>query len=164
MGIDRRRFLAVTLAGTVMAGCSKRTGPAPPGTVFPDFQLTDIEGQLHTRADYAANPLLVNFWATWCAPCRTEMPDLEITRQRYAAHGLRVLAFSVDDDVHPVREFQLKMKLGFPLIVDTGRTLSQSLNVRTFPTTFLVARNGLIGETLLGPRPWPDYSGIPALL
>lgn len=162
----RRAFLAAT-AGLLLAplaACGERKPFDAVGKPFPDFRLTDIDGQLQERANYAGRALVVNFWATWCPPCRAEMPDLETTRERYAARGLGVLGISIDDDANPVREFRLRTGVRFPLVLDADRRLSNLLGVRSFPTTFLVSRRGLVTEVLVGPRPWPAYPGIAALL
>ena len=166
MTLSRRSFVS---AGTALAcvtalGCNRQPRLAAYGTPFPAFRLADIDGKTHALSDYAGKPLLVNFWATWCPPCRTEMPDLDAVHQRLAPAGLRVMGVSIDEDVNPVREFRLRRNIGFPLIMDSGRTLSAALGVTTFPTTFLVARNNQIVEALVGPRAWPAYPGIAALL
>lgn len=161
MAINRRLFLAAVAAAA--AGCDRNAKTAGPGTSFPDFRLPDIEGQIRERSQYAGQPFVANFWASWCPPCRIEMPDLDTAAQKFAAHGVKFIGFSVDDDVYPVREFQLKAKVGFPLVVDSERQLSKLLGVSSYPMTFLVSRNGLITETISGPKAWPDYPGLRAL-
>lgn len=163
-GTARRHFLA-TLAGVpLLAACGKSKPFAAIGERFPDFSLVDIDGRPHDRTAYAGRPLAVNFWATWCPPCRAEMPDLEQTRRQHADRGLQVLGISIDEDPNPVREFRLRIPVEFPLLLDTDRQLTNALGVFSFPTTFLVSRQGLVTEVLVGPRPWPDYPGIAALL
>ena len=162
MVLSRRLFMAAALAAA--AGCDGKRKTAGVGSPFPDFRLTDIEGQVRERSQYAGHPFVANFWASWCAPCRTEMPDLDAAAQRFAPQGVRFIGFSVDESVHPVREFLLKVKVGFPLVIDTGQELSKLLGVSTYPMTFLVNRAGLITETVSGPKPWPDYPGIKSLV
>lgn len=160
----RRRLLVATAGLPLLAACGKPRPFDAVGTRFPDFRLTDIDGRLHERAAYAGQPLVVNFWATWCPPCRAEMPDLELVRRRYAPRGLGVMGISIDEDPNPVREFRLRIPVAFPLLLDAERRLANALGIVSFPTTFLVSRQGLITEVLVGPRPWPEYPGISALL
>lgn len=157
----RRDFISAALVIPFLAACG--TGSLV-GKPFPDFQLTDIDGKPVRRADYAGYPLVVNFWATWCRPCREEMPDLERTYQRHAAAGLRILGISVDTEPHPVREFRLRIPVGFPLVLDAQQLLAREVGVSSFPTTFLIGRNGAVREVVTGPRPWPEYPGIARLL
>jgi peroxiredoxin len=166
MVVARRSFLAATagLGLAALAGCGERKPFAAVGKPFPGFRQVDIDGRLVDSAVYAGQPLVLNFWATWCPPCRSEMPDLEIVHRGYAARGMRVFGFSIDDDANPVREFRLRTGVSFPLLIDAGRKFATALGVTSFPTTFLVARDGRVTEVLVGPRPWPEYPGIAALL
>jgi thiol-disulfide isomerase/thioredoxin len=158
----RRGFLAgaAALGLALLTGCAERKPYSAVGKPFPDFRLTDIDGREHARADHAGTALVVNFWATWCPPCRAEMPDLDLVHRR----GLRVLGFCYDQDENPVKEFRLRTAVSFPLIVDRDLVLAKGIGIESYPTTLLVARDGRVTEVLVGPRPWPDYPGIKALL
>lgn len=163
---SRRDFLAATclLPLIAAAGCGERQPYSAVGNPFPAFDLRDVDGGLYQSSSDAGQPLVINFWATWCPPCRVEMPDLEAAQRRFSTRGLRVLGISIDDDVNPVREFRLRTGISFPLLLDSGHKLSAQLGLTSFPTTFLVSRQGLVTEVLVGPRPWPEYLGIAALL
>lgn len=158
---SRRDFLAgsVALGVALLSGCAERKPYAAVGKPFPDFRLIDIDGREHSTANYAGIALVANFWATWCPPCRTEMPDLDVVHRR----GVRVIGFCHDQESSPVKEFRLRTTLTFPLIIDRDHALATHLGVASYPTTLLVARNGRVTEVLVGPRPWPDYPGIAAL-
>lgn len=165
-GTDRRGFLAGTAALGLaqLAGCAEQKPYSAVGKPFPDFRLVDIDGREHASPDYAGIALVANFWATWCPPCRVEMPDLDTVHRRNANRRLRIIGFCIDEDPNPVREFRLRVSVGFPLIIDVEQRLSRQIGITGFPTTLLVANTGLITEVLVGPRPWPDYPGIAALL
>lgn len=157
------RLLACVGVGAVsglwLSGCHS-TDSSPwlhAGMAFPAFDLPGADGRIHRFGDYAGSPLLVNFWATWCPPCRAEMPDLQALQQRLAARGLRVLGISVDEDVNLVREFLLKNPVGFPVLLDSRRVLAEGLlRLNTYPTSCLVGRDGVVVEVIYGARPWAD--------
>jgi peroxiredoxin len=92
------------------------------------------------------------------------MPDLDRVRQRYGNQSLEVIGFALDDDVNPVREFQRRTKVSFPLVLDTNRELASQVGVRQFPTSFLIGRNGRVREVVVGARPWQEYQGIASLV
>jgi peroxiredoxin len=161
----RRGFVAAAAALGIglLAGCAERKPYAAVGGPFPPFRLTDIDGREHAGTDYSGTALVVNFWATWCPPCRAEMPDLDRVHRRSEGRGLRVLGFCYDQDANPVKEFRLRTAVSFPLIIDRDHTLAKQIGIESYPTTLLVTRDGRVTEVLVGPRPWPDYPGIAAL-
>lgn len=163
------RLLAFAGAGAVsgfwLNGC--RLPDSSPllraGMTFPAFALPGVDGRMHSFGDYAGSPLLINFWATWCLPCRAEMPDLQALQQRLAARGLHVLGISVDEDVNLVQEFLLNNPVGFPVLLDSKRELAEGLlRLSSYPTSCLVGRDGVVAEVLYGARPWADdaHSGL----
>lgn len=160
--VSRRRVLAALAAtslGALAAGCGREAASDRPwtGARFPEFALPDLDGHPHASGDYAGQPLLINFWATWCPPCRAEMADLEALRRRLAPRGLRVLAISVDDDANLVREYVRRENLSFTILLDPGQHWSAGvLGVPGFPTTYLVGRDGVIREALVAPRAWAE--------
>ena len=161
----RRQTLARLAAGAgaaLLAACGTDEPRRPwTGAQFPAFDLPAPDGRRHRSDDYAGRPLLINFWATWCPPCRSEMADLEALHRRLAPAGLRLLAISVDDDVNLVREYVRREGLTFTILLDPGQRWSgPALAVPGFPTTYLVGRDGLIREAWIGPRAWVE----PAML
>lgn len=128
--------------------------PAPAAVVgapAPDFTLKDLSGNDVTLSSLKGQVVLVNFWATWCAPCRFEMPALQ---QRYEAlkdQGLMVLAVDADEPIEDVAPFVDAYKLTFTVLLDPGATVNDLYRIRGYPTTFFVDREGMIGKLHLGP-------------
>jgi thiol-disulfide isomerase/thioredoxin len=111
-----------------------------------DFTLTDVEGRRVRLAEYSGRVVLVNFWATWCAPCKTEIPWLNELHARYQEQGLVVLGVSVDDVVARIRPFAQAMKMRYPVLVGAGEDdFRESFGpLLGYPTTLLVSRAGEI--------------------
>lgn len=156
---QRRDFLGVAAAATVLAllpACSDSAVPGlAVGEQFPAATLQDLDGRSVALANYAGTALVVNFWATWCAPCRREMPSLQRLSEQFRAQDLQVLGITVDDDLNLVREFQLRHQIGFRLLSDRGQKLSRDvLQVPVFPMTYLVTRAGLVARLVPGEQDW----------
>ncbi|MGH2523160.1 MAG: redoxin domain-containing protein, partial [Anaerolineales bacterium] len=125
--------------------------PAPiAGAPAPDFTLDDISGSAVTLSGLKGQVVLINFWATWCGPCRFEMPAIEA---RYAAHkdqGFTVLAVDADEPAADVSAFAQSLNLTFPVLLDPGAKVNDLYRIRGYPTTFLVDREGLIAKLHIG--------------
>jgi thiol-disulfide isomerase/thioredoxin len=108
--------------------------------------------------------VFVNFWATWCPPCRDEAPSLERLHRRLAARGLEVLAVSIDDRaaVAAVAEFRRELGLTLPILLDPERTAYLRYQATGVPETFVVGRDGRLVERIVGPRDWdqPRYAAL----
>lgn len=110
----------------------------------PQFARLDLE---HHRVDLAAlrgKVVLLNFWATWCAPCRLEMPRFIEWQKQYASQGLQILGVSIDDDATPVRPFIEKLHVNYPILMGDARFGSQYGGVFGVPVTFLIDRQGIV--------------------
>lgn len=124
--------------------------PAPavaqPGTAVPDVLATTLDGAAASLAALRGKPVLVNVWATWCEPCRHELPALAALYQRYAPRGLELVAISVDREASAadVAKFAKRFALPFPVWLDAADRTSSALGVRTLPVTLLVDREGVI--------------------
>lgn len=106
-----------------------------------DFTLADLSGKQWTLKNLTGKVVLVNFWATWCPPCRKEMPDLEAMYQRFKERGLVILAIS-DEDASKVKPFIEERKFSYPILLDPGRKVSETFRVEGIPKSFLYDRNG----------------------
>ena len=113
-----------------------------------DFTLRDLRGKYWTLKELRGQVVLVNFWATWCPPCRKEMPDLDALYQRFQGQGLVVLAIS-DEDAVKVKPFIEERKIGYPILLDPGRKVNEQFQVEGIPKTFLYDRKGkLVAQSI----------------
>lgn len=120
------------------------------GMIAPDFTLNDLQGNEVKLSDLRGQTVMINFWATWCPPCRDEMPMLEAVYRERADKGLVVLAVSMDDDPDAVARFVKDYGLTFPVVIDTNKRVSFRYRVRPIPTTFLLDRDGAIRDIQVG--------------
>jgi len=121
-----------------------------------DFTVSLLGGETLKLRAQRGKPVLVNFWATWCGPCREEMPAMERLYLKHRDRGFVLLAVSVDSDATLVKPFLDKLKLTFPVTLDTKMDLANIYGVRALPASFLIDRNGYLTALALGPRPWDN--------
>ena len=121
-----------------------------------DFTVSLLGGETLRLKGQRGKPVLVNFWATWCAPCREEMPALERLYLKHRARGFVLLAVSVDTDAALVKPFLEQFKLTFPVAVDAKMDLANAYGVRALPASFLIDRDGYLTALALGPRAWDN--------
>jgi peroxiredoxin len=140
-------LLALCLLG-VLPGCGEqRFQPLD----APDFSLPLLDGSgTASPGELRGKVVYLSFWASWCVPCRQEMPYLAQLWERHRDEGFRVLAINVDEDVEKARAFVDEYQIPFPVLLDTDRTVSSSYRVPGFPTHFIVDRNGRIRFSGLG--------------
>ena len=116
-----------------------------------DFTLTDLNGKNWRLKSLSGKIVLVNFWATWCPPCRKEMPDLETLYQRYEKNGLVVLAIS-DEDAATVKPFLADHKVSYPVLLDPGRKVNELFRVQGIPVSFVYDRKGNLAAQAIDMR------------
>ena len=125
--------------------------PAPlTGSPAPDFTLTNTQGKSITLSDLKNQPVLINFWATWCGPCRTEMPAIEAAYQKYKSDGLAVLAVDADESKQEVVNFGNSLNLTFDLLLDPGNSVNDLYRIRAYPSSFFIGRDGLVVALQIG--------------
>ena len=161
--------LRLVLAGAVLAACGGGSGAAPggstsgspdTGTVIigsplvgkpaPALAGTTLDGAPFDLAEHRGQPVLVNFWASWCGPCREEFPLLEDAAQRHAAEGLVVVGALYKDDAAPARDFAAEQGATWPTVADPERTIGAAWRVLGPPQTFFVDREGIIRDVQVG--------------
>jgi peroxiredoxin len=114
------------------------------GAPAPDFSLIDTRGQPIRLHDLRGQYVLINFWATWCGPCRLEMPALQSGHQRFGDMGLVVLGVNFDETEGAVRAYGEELGLSFPLLLDPGAQVQRLYRMRGYPASFFVDREGII--------------------
>ncbi|WP_407279469.1 TlpA disulfide reductase family protein [Aromatoleum evansii] len=157
-GTHSHRILALLTAAALLTTPIAAAGSGDKPTAMPALQLTSLEGGAVRSQDWLnGRPAVVNLWATWCAPCRTEMPSLQRLAALLAPEGIRVLALSVDTDHNLVREFVLKYGISMPVsIANSPSQAMAALGVVALPHTLYVGGDGRILGSHLGQRDWAD--------
>ena len=117
---------------------------AAPMTPAPDFTLRTMNGPNLRLAEQRGRVVMVNFWATWCGPCRQEMPHLNRLYEKYRASGFVLLGVNVDDDTRNAAELATKLGLKFPVLLDTDKGVSKLYDLSTMPSTVLIDRDGKV--------------------
>lgn len=136
---------ALTLASPLTAFAIIRKGdPAPP------FKVVSTSGQNITLANYKGHVLIVDFFATWCTPCRDSIPHLLSLNQKYGKQGLQILGLSADEDGEKVvREFVAEQRITYPVAM-AGENLLTDFGLRSIPTIFVINKKGVIAEKFMG--------------
>ena len=151
-----RSFQITICAGLLgVAGLHAQSQLEMAGKPAPDFSRSDLAGHQVDLRNYRGKVVLLNFWATWCAPCQVELPQFEAWQREYAADGLQVITVSMDDQESPVRRTARRLHLDFPVLMGDAELGETYGGVLGLPVTFLIDRHGRIaaqfrGETELG--------------
>ena len=119
----------------------------------PDFTLKSLDGGNLRLAEYRGQVVLINFWASWCGPCRQEMPLLDRLHHRYEDTGFAVLGINVEGDSDSAQEIVDKTKVTFPILIDDGQKVSELYSLEAMPSTVVVDRDGVIRYVHLGYKP-----------
>ena len=156
------RTVALLIASWLVA-CSE---PQPPqlkvalGQSFPKLELHDLQGRPYTLDAATGKLLVLNFWATWCAPCRQEMPSLDRLSGLVDPDKVLVMGVSVDNDDHLVREFLIERHIFFHNLLDLDmRQSAKHVGIRAFPSTFFISPQGRLLKVAEGAREWdtPEF-------
>jgi len=120
------------------------------GALAPDLSLTDLDGKPVTLADFRGRPVVLNYWASWCGPCRDEFPELAAALAAHEQDGLAVVGVLFKDDVAPAKDFMEKMGAGWTSLADPDGVGAAAYRVIAPPTTFFIDRDGVVRDLQLG--------------
>ena len=138
-----RSLVAAALASTLAVAALTPAAAATTATpLAPDFTLRGADGRNVRLDELRGQVVLVNFWATWCGPCREEMPRLDMLYQKYHKSGFVLLGVNVDDDPHTALATAAKLNVSFPVLLDTDKKVSKLYDLNTMPSTVVIDRDG----------------------
>lgn len=145
---DFSLVLALSLFSLVGAASSGLTGESAP-----DFVLKSTNGSNLRLSEYRGDVVMINFWATWCGPCRQEMPLLDDLYKRYERVGFKLLGVNIDDDSTRAVRMAEELGVSFPVLFDEKKDVSKLYQVEAMPVTLLVDRSGTVRHVHLGYKP-----------
>ena len=148
-------FLAIVV-GVVLLGACAQVYAIEAGQSAPDFSLTDIGGQKTSLSDFRGKAIILNFFASWCPPCRAEIPDFVELQKAYADKGFTFVGVSLVD-AKESKDFASKMNINYPVLVDDGKVSALYGPVRSIPTTFVIDKDMKIAKMYIGARSRKDF-------
>jgi peroxiredoxin len=151
--MQRRRLLGGGLALFAATAAAQVLKPWSGGAT-PSLELADAGGAPHRLGDYRGKVVLVNFWATWCVPCRAEMPSMESLRLSMEGQPFVILAVNVGEGARAARDFGEKLMLGFPLLLDRDTRVAKAWGARVLPASYLLGPDGSIRYSHFGELDW----------
>lgn len=120
----------------------------------PSFELSDDKGEVYSLSDFRGKPVIINFWATWCPPCRAELPSMNRAWEKVKDQGIEMVAINVGEDAETVITFQKDHPIDFHVLLDpSGETMSQ-WPIKGLPTTFVIDKEGRLVYKAIGDREW----------
>lgn len=146
--------LLLSLAGNVPA--ADTLTPMGSKLLAPDFSLQDTEGKTHRLSDYRGKPVIINFWTTWCPPCREELPSMNRAWHQLEQEGVAMLAINMGEDEDTIFVFSADYPTDFPILMDQTGEVIEQWPVKGLPTTYVVAPDGTFAYRAIGSREWDD--------
>jgi len=138
----------------LICGCGGREESSPLAShVAPDFALEDLNGRVYRLADFKGHVVLLNFFATWCGPCRQEIPHFIRLYQRFKDQGLEIVGVSLDYPTDVLRPFIQRYGMTYPVVLGTREVVLDYGGIQGIPTTFVIDHNGMISDYFVGMRP-----------
>ncbi|MDF0645423.1 MAG: TlpA disulfide reductase family protein [Nitrospira sp.] len=158
-------FVAADPAG--MAGAATadpftalRVTPSATRASVTPFDLTTLDGRSYRSQDLAGKVVLLNFWATWCGPCKEEMPSLARLQTRFDPAQVQILTVTADRHPQGIRQFFGQLGISLPVLFDEDQEVSRTFMVRGLPTTVLIAPDGRVSGRAVGPRAWDSDESV----
>lgn len=151
------RWLILSSMFALMVGCAKESPPAVEGNPAPNLKVTGRDGKTVQLSDLRGEVVMVNFWATWCPPCREEIPSLMRLNAAMAGKPFRMLAVSIDEGgAAKVEQFLRTTGSTLPVFFDPARKAGNRYGITGVPETFIIDKKGVIVKKIIGPLPWDD--------
>jgi thiol-disulfide isomerase/thioredoxin len=159
-------LVSIVSAGPTLAGdpfVSLKMNRLPAGSIAAPFELTTLDDKVVKSSELAGKVALVNFWATWCGPCKEEMPSLaRLQKQLDPAHFV-MLTITTDLQRQGIAHFLSQLGVSLPVLFDEDQEVSRSFMVRGLPTTIVIARDGTLVGRAVGPRAWDSPEAMAAM-
>jgi peroxiredoxin len=149
-------WLVAATATAHAAGGAQTLPPVAKPFAAPDFTLKGENGKTYRLSAYRGKVVLLNFWATWCPPCRYEMPSMERAHQKVKDQNIVILAVNVGESEEQVFGFTGRYPVTFPLLLDTEGAVVKKYRVIGLPTTFVIDPRGMVTHSAVGGREWDD--------
>lgn len=144
-------LLAVAIGYTVYTTITKdKVEVLKVGAEAPDFELVDLNGNIHRLSDYKGQGVLLNFWGTWCEPCKREFPAIERQYKSFEEQGVRVLAVNIAETEFEVKNYVKSMSMTFPVAIDPTKSVMNAYNVTNLPATILINAEGKVEKIVTG--------------
>lgn len=121
-----------------------------PGSKAPAFELLGLDGQAHSLDSYRGKPLVVNFWGTFCPPCRNEMPALQAQYDKWKDQGVQLVGINLSEDRVSVGSFLRSYDINFPVLLDKNKKTERKYGLKEYPTTFFISADGKIQDIVIG--------------
>ncbi|MEK3881494.1 redoxin domain-containing protein [Paenibacillus sp. PL2-23] len=159
MGKSRKTIQIIILFAVVLLGGyaiwtalfgQEGSGKTEAGDKPPAFSLADTSGSIVSLSDFEGQPVVINFWGSFCEPCVREMPEFERQYVKWKDQGLTILAINLSEDTLTVNNFVNRFKLTYPVLRDVDRRVERQYGLRQYPTTFFVKPDGSIMEVVVG--------------
>jgi peroxiredoxin len=152
--MNRRWWLKVFALGLIVIslfpGLAQAGEVTQVGSKAPDFTLANLDGESVSLSDFRGGSVLINFWATWCPPCCSEMPYIQQTFEQWGSEGPVILAINIGESHSAARKFAQEQKLSLPILLDSEKKAARDYQVRYIPTTFLIDKEGKIQAIKIG--------------
>ena len=152
LGLSLATVATLALPGRARAEHVVR--PWPAGKPTPPLSLTDLDGKAWSLAALKGRPVVLNFWATWCEPCRAEMPSLELLATRHERAGLVVLSVNFKESAATIKRFLEVLPFSLPILLDRDGEAAGAWAARAFPSTVLIDRGGTARNSVIGELDW----------
>jgi cytochrome c biogenesis protein CcmG, thiol:disulfide interchange protein DsbE len=169
-----RRRLIVSLGGLAILALafgvvwmqSSKYEPLVIGMMAPDFSLPDLQGKTQRLSTYRGKVVFLNFWATWCKPCKEEMPSMQVLWENLKNQDFMMLAVSMDrvTTKKDIPSFVETLKLSFPILTDSWGQTDKRYKLMGVPETYIIDQNGVLREKVIGPRDWTRPENIGSIV